>query len=405
MDKKQLRGYFAIPLLAFGALYLCSAQTNRKDPANIHHSFTGPTQTLKPTFRSDNKFKSKVDTIIQKATIPFINDTSKVGLSIGIYINGAVYYYNYGTTQKGKRSSPTNKTVYEIGSISKTFTGTLLAQAVKDKKVKFDDDIRKYLDGSYPNLEYEGEPIKLSHLVSHISGLPFFLPDNPNLFQNANFDTLPFTISRIQQNYSKQKFFEDLHAVHLDTIPGYKYHYSNAGAQLLKFILEKVYEMPYDKLLSEYITSPLKMQNTNSLYSKNDFTLLVKGYNDKGNLMPYNPQILDAAGGIFSTTSDMLKYLRFHLNEKNEVVALSHRVTMGEINDHAIGLNWQEQITSKKQKKIWQSGGTFGFSSYCVIYPEIKVGIVLLANESDPKAQGQLEGIAEEIVAQLNILK
>jgi serine-type D-Ala-D-Ala carboxypeptidase/endopeptidase len=97
--------------------------------------------------------------------------------------------------------------------------------------------------------------------------------------------------------------------------------------------------------------------------------------------------------------------LRFHLNEKNEVVALSHRVTMGEINDHAIGLNWQEQITSKKQKKIWQSGGTFGFSSYCVIYPEIKVGIVLLANESDPKAQGQLEGIAEEIVAQLNILK
>jgi serine-type D-Ala-D-Ala carboxypeptidase/endopeptidase len=402
MDKKQLRAYYAIPLLAFGALYLCSAQTNRKIPAIIHHSFIVKTQNLKPTFQSDNKLKSKIDTIIQKASIPFISDSSKVGLSIGIYINGAVYYYNYGTTQKGKRSSPTNKTIYEIGSISKTFTGTLLAQAVKDKKVNFDDDIRKYLDGSYPNLEYEGKPIKLSYLVSHISGLPFFLPDNPNLFRNANFDTLPFTISRIQQNYSKQKFFDDLHSVHLDTIPGYKYHYSNAGAQLLKFILEKVYEMPYDKLLSEYITIPLKMQNTNSLYSKNDFTLLVKGYNDKGNLMPYNPQILDAAGGIFSTTSDMLKYLKFHLNEKNEVVALSHRVTMGEINDHAIGLNWQEQITSKKQKKIWQSGGTFGFSSYCVIYPESKVGIVLLANESDPKAQGQLEGIAEEIVAQLN---
>jgi serine-type D-Ala-D-Ala carboxypeptidase/endopeptidase len=121
--------------------------------------------------------------------------------------------------------------------------------------------------------------------------------------------------------------------------------------------------------------------------------------------MPYNPQILDAAGGIFSTTSDMLKYLKFHLNENNEVAALSHKVTMGEINNHAIGLNWQEQITSKKQKKIWQSGGTFGFSSYCVIYPEIKVGIVLLANESDPRAQGGLEGIAEEIVAQLNNLK
>ncbi|ANE53378.1 hypothetical protein SY85_08010 [Flavisolibacter tropicus] len=371
----------------------------------MHHSFAGQTQTIKPIIQSDNKLKSQIDTIVQKATIPFISDTSKVGLSIGIYKNGEVHYYNYGTTQKGKQSLPTNKTVYEIGSISKTFTGTLLAQAVKDKKVKLDDDIRKYLDGNYPNLEYQGKPIKLSHLVSHISGLPFFLPDNPDLFKKPNFDTLPFTISKIQQNYSKQKFFDDLHTVQLDTIPGYKFHYSNAGAQLLKFILEKVYKMPYDKLLSEYITKPLKMQNTNSLYTKNDATLLVKGYNDKGKLMPYNPQILDAAGGIFSTTSDMLQYLKFHLDENNEVVALSHKVTMGEINDYAIGLNWQEQITSKKQKKIWQSGGTFGFSSYCVIYPESKVGIVLLTNESDPGSQHGLEGIAEEIVAQLNNVK
>ncbi|WP_071890962.1 serine hydrolase domain-containing protein [Flavisolibacter tropicus] len=405
MCKKQLKAFYAISLLAFGAPYLCSGQTNTKGPVNIHHSFAGQTQTIKPIIQSDNKLKSQIDTIVQKATIPFISDTSKVGLSIGIYKNGEVHYYNYGTTQKGKQSLPTNKTVYEIGSISKTFTGTLLAQAVKDKKVKLDDDIRKYLDGNYPNLEYQGKPIKLSHLVSHISGLPFFLPDNPDLFKKPNFDTLPFTISKIQQNYSKQKFFDDLHTVQLDTIPGYKFHYSNAGAQLLKFILEKVYKMPYDKLLSEYITKPLKMQNTNSLYTKNDATLLVKGYNDKGKLMPYNPQILDAAGGIFSTTSDMLQYLKFHLDENNEVVALSHKVTMGEINDYAIGLNWQEQITSKKQKKIWQSGGTFGFSSYCVIYPESKVGIVLLTNESDPGSQHGLEGIAEEIVAQLNNVK
>jgi serine-type D-Ala-D-Ala carboxypeptidase/endopeptidase len=368
-------------------------------------SFVGQTQTIKPTIPSDNKLKSQIDSIVQKATIPFTGDTSKVGLSIGIYNNGKVYYYNYGTTQKEKQRLPTNKTVYEIGSISKTFTGTLLAQAVKDKKVKIDDDIRKYLDGNYPNLEYGGKPIKLSYLVSHISGLPFFLPDNPDLFKNANFDTLPFTISRIQKNYSKQKFFDDLHTVRLDTVPGYKYHYSNAGAQLLKYILEKVYDMPYDKLLSEYITKPLRMQNTNSLFSKNDFKLLVKGYNDKGTLMPYNPQILDAAGGIFSTTFDMLQYLKFHLDETNEVVAISHKVTMGEIKDYAIGLNWQEQMTSSNQKKIWQSGGTFGFSSYCVIYPETEVGIVLLTNESDPKAQHGLEGIAEEIVAQLNKVK
>ena len=368
-------------------------------------SMVGLTQTVQPMIASDNKLKSHLDSVVQKATMPFISDSSKVGLSIGIINNGKVHYYNYGTTQRGEQSLPTNKTVYEIGSVSKTFTGTLLAQAIEDKKVKIDDDIRKYLNGSYPNLEYQSRPIRLSYLVSHISGLPFFLPDNPDLFKNPNYDSLPFTISRIQQNYSKQQFFEDLHSVRLDTIPGYKWHYSNAGAQLLKYILEKIYQRSYDQLLSDYITRPLKMQHTNSLYSKNDLALLVKGYNDKGKLMPYNPQILDAAGGIFSTTSDMLQYLKFHLDENNGVFALSHKITMGDINNYAIGLNWQEQMTSKKQKKIWQSGGTFGFSSYCVIYPERNVGIVLLTNESDARSQGGLEGIAEEIVAQLSSLE
>jgi D-alanyl-D-alanine-carboxypeptidase/D-alanyl-D-alanine-endopeptidase len=138
------------------------------------HPSLGQTQTVKQAIPTDNKLKSQIDTVVQKAAMPFIGDTSKVGLSIGIYKNGKVYSYNYGTTQRENPKLPTNKTVYEIGSISKTFTGTLLAQAVKDKKVKIDDDIRKYLDGSYPNLEYQGKPIKLSHLVFFLTILTYF---------------------------------------------------------------------------------------------------------------------------------------------------------------------------------------------------------------------------------------
>lgn len=361
------------------------------------YSNIGKAQTIKHVIPTDNKLKSQIDFVVQNHAMPFMKDSSKVGLSIGIYRNNKMYYYNYGTTDKNKTKLPTNKTVYEIGSISKTFTGTLLAQAVIEKKVKIDDDIRKYLDGDFPNLEYQGHPIKLNHLVSHISGLPFFLPESPDLFKNANFDTLPFTISKIQNNYSKQKFFDDLHNVHLDTIPGYKFRYSNASAQLLKYILEKVYNTTYDALLKKHIAEPLKMKNTTSIFLNNSKGLLVKGYSQKGNIMPYNPQILDAAGGIFSTTADMLQYLKFHLNESNDVVALSHKPTKGDINDYAIGLNWQERVTSEKNKKIWQSGGTFGFSSYCVIYPELDIAIVLLTNESDPNAQNGLEEISDKI--------
>jgi serine-type D-Ala-D-Ala carboxypeptidase/endopeptidase len=363
----------------------------------LSYSCIGRTQSEKQHIPDDNLMKTSTDSVVQKSVLPFMSNSLRVGLSVGIYQGGKTNSYHYGSTQKGEQILPTNRTLYEIGSISKTFTGTLLAQAVKDKKVNIDDDIRLYLDGSYPNLEYQGYPIRLSHLLSHISGLPNLLPDIPNLFENTNPDSLPFVITRIQNNYSKKKFLSDLHKVKLDTLPGYDFHYSNSGAQLLKFILEKVYKKPYADLLTRFILLPLGMNATNSLFKKNDVKNLAKGYNSKGSLMPYNPQILDAAGGIFSTIPDMLQYIKYHLNEENEVVALSHKPTVGDIADYAVGLNWQEKLTEKKNKKIWQSGGTFGFSSYCVIYPELNIGIVLLTNEADRTAQGGLEEIADEI--------
>lgn len=358
---------------------------------------SGLTQIKSQTISNDNLMKTEIDSVIQKQALSFINGEARVGLSIGILQADKAFFYNYGSTQKDKNILPTNKTIYEIGSISKTFTGTLLAQAVIDKRVKIDDDIRLYLDGNYSNLEYQGQPIKLSHLVSHISGLPNLLPDIPNLFDKTNPDSLPFVITKIQNNYNKQKFFKDLHKVKLDTIPGYNFGYSNAGAQLLKYILERVYKKSYAELLNTYILQPSKMKTTTSIFKNIDKKNLAKSYNNKGKLMPYNPPMLVAAGGIYSTTSDMLKYLEYHLNEENEIVALSHKPIVGEINDYAIGLNWQERLTEKKHKKIWQSGGTFGFSSYCVIYPEQKIGIILLTNEADRNAQRELDKIADKI--------
>jgi CubicO group peptidase (beta-lactamase class C family) len=280
--------------------------------------------------------------------------------------------------------------------------GTLLAQAVKDHKLKMNDDIRMYLSGSYPNLEFKGSPIRLYQLVSHISGLPFFMPDSPILFKNPNYDSLPLVITRIQQNYSKQQFLEDLHKVKLDTVPGFKFRYSNAGAQLLKYILEQVYNKPIDKILEINIYRPLAMGNTNMVFAKNNTRLLAKGYNEKGIQMPYNPPMLDAAGGIYSNVTDMLYYLKFHLNELDEVVTLSHMITTGKINDYAVGLNWQEQLNGDRKRKLWQSGGTFGFSSYCVVYPELDIALVLLTNEADQKAQGELEEIADKIYQKIS---
>jgi CubicO group peptidase (beta-lactamase class C family) len=89
--------------------------------------------------------------------------------------------------------------------------------------------------------------------------------------------------------------------------------------------------------------------------------------------------------------------MKYHLNEDDEVIRLSHRPTWGDIQYYASGLNWQMKKTPAGRRKIWQSGGSFGFSSYCVIFPELRLGIVLLSNESDQNSQGRLNALADEI--------
>ena len=118
-----------------------------------------------------------------------------------------------------------------------------------------------------------------------------------------------------------------------------------------------------------------------------------KGYNVNGKLMPYNNSW--AAGGISSSTADLIKYIKFNLNENNPAVSLTHKPTWGNINYYAMGLNWQ--MDKKENLRIFQSGGTAGFCSFLVFYPEMNTGIVLLANESDKDSQGELSKAGEKI--------
>lgn len=119
------------------------------------------------------------DTLVNRLGETFMKDKRAVGLSIGVYNNGATSYYNFGTTEKGKTIQPTQNTVYEIGSVTKAFVSLILANAIIEKKVQLNDDVRKYLDGNYPNLEYKRKPITLEQLANTTSGIPNWLPETP----------------------------------------------------------------------------------------------------------------------------------------------------------------------------------------------------------------------------------
>ncbi len=346
---------------------------------------------------TDNTLGGWMDTIVQNAVLPFMQDTSRVGLSIGIVNNGNTYFYNYGTLEKGTHKLPTHETIYEIGSVSKTFTGFLLARAIIDRKIKLDNDIRQYLHGRYPNLSYQGQPIKIGHLVSHTSGLPPFLPHRPDLFQHAK-DSIPFLLAKLHAAYTKALFLRDLHHVTLDTIPGFNYRYSNTAAQTLGFILEKVYNTRFEELVKRYISDPLSMKQSPA-FIRSPNTWLAKGHDVKGNIMPYMPALMKASGGLRSSTADMVRYIKLQLQEENKVVALSHMPTQRYTDSTAIGFFWRINRVYNKFDKLWHTGGTFGFSSYCVLYPDTKTGIILLSNEFDETSQGGLIQIADKIFA------
>ena len=352
-----------------------------------------------PQIPTDNRLISHADTVVHNAVLPFFEVRSRVGLSMAICDKGKITYYNYGSVQKEKTELPTNNTIYEIGSITKTFCGVLLARAVTENKVKLNDDILLYLDEEYPYLAYKGSPVKLYQLLNHSSGLPFDFIDRKK-YKNMNADSVIYILADIASNYTRTQFFNDLHRVKIDTIPGIKLSYSNVAAQLLGFILEKVYKQPYPDLISNYITFPLKMSATAFQLSNNRMKKKkATGYNENGLPMPHFND--GAAGGLYSTTRDLLTYGKMHLNENNPVIKLTHEPTWGQIQYYAMGLNWQMQQKNEGYRRIWQSGSTVGFTSLLCVYPDLDIVMVFLTNEHDYNSEGALSSIEQNILKEL----
>lgn len=352
-----------------------------------------------PNSRTDNRLKTAIDSAVQRAVSHFMISGARAGLSIGIVTGDKHFFYNYGTTTKERDRLPDENTVYEIGSVSKTFTGYLLAKAITDRKLRLDDDVRIYLPGSYPHLEYMGKPIKIIHLVNHTSGLPPFLPDRPEIFKQSA-ESIPFLLDALYRNYTKEMFLADLGKVKLDTLPGYNYRYSNTAAQLLGFILENIYRQSYGQLLKRYLLNPLSMSQTETS-GKALTGKLAKGYDAKGTPMPRIPAIMTASGGLYSSAADMARYISFQLKETDMSVKFSHTFTQQYTDSSGIGIFWRINTDLGGVRRIWHTGGTFGFSSYCVIFPEKRIGFVLLSNEFDMTSQGALIEAAETLFREI----
>jgi len=290
---------------------------------------------------------------------------------IGIIKNGQVSIYSYGETVKGNNTLPNENTVYEIGSVSKTFTGTLLALQVLRGKVKLDDPIGKYLPDSVPQPVFDGVPVTMVSLSNHSSGFPRLAT---RMFKDAIDKRNPYA------QFSNDNLFHFVKHLKLERKVGDKYEYSNVGAGLLGVLLARNAKTTYAILLEREITLPLQMKDTKIQLTESMKSRFIQGYTkDLEAQGPWDFQDIAGMGGIRSTMHDMLIYARANLSKQptmlEKAMALTHQQTFS--GERSVGLGWH-----LNKNWVLHDGQTGGYHTLVALDPTAGIAIIVLSNVS-----------------------
>lgn len=322
-------------------------------------------------------------------------------VSIGVVYRGEEFIVHRGELEDGKKNPPDNETLYEVGSLSKTFAGTLVAKAVLEKKVDLDDDIRKYLPESYPNLAYNDEPIRVKHLLSHTSGLPNMLPLEASVvLQDFTRHSTPGKLNDVYKGYGQANFLKDLHAVKITASPGHTYSYSSVGTELTARMLESVYGVGFESLLVDYFSGEAGMANTRIVLNDEAMRKLAPGYHSDNavatSAMPKLPW--GASGNVKSTVPDMMKYIKFHLGG-NRIASESHKEIVKFDADFGIAYFWNINTGNQKLGTYYSHhGGVPRSQCYVYLVPKYDLGIFIITNQSGEKTASVMEQALDEIL-------
>ncbi|WP_437921762.1 serine hydrolase domain-containing protein [Sphingobacterium sp. LRF_L2] len=318
------------------------------------------------------------DFFIDSLANTYVKKGNAQSLSVAIFHNNKYKSFFYGETEKGNQTIPSENTLYEIGSISKVFTATLLADLVKKNTIHLEDSISKFLpDSISTNPSLKG--ITFQMLANHTSGLPR-LADNWNTIAGFNAKD-PYA------NYDRKALFSFLKNFKNSKTPGEEYEYSNLGFGLLGELLSIITKKPYIQLLQEVILTPLSLTNTTDKPDPKKQQVALKAYDEKGNETPsWNWKAMVGAGGLKSNVKDMMLFaveeFKMPQTELQHAMGLTREFTFFTPNNTDIGLAWH---ISMLDGLIYfhHNGGTAGSSSFLAISPDTKTAVVVLSNAAE----------------------
>jgi serine-type D-Ala-D-Ala carboxypeptidase/endopeptidase len=316
------------------------------------------------------------DSTIQALLEDRVGDGRAAGIVLGLVeADGSSRILYAGTAGPGRTLG--GESIFEIGSITKVFTGVLLADMARRDLVSLNDPVARHLP-SEVTVPARGEwQITLEHLSSQTSGLPR-LPDNLR----------PADVRNPYADYTTTQLYEFLAGYALPRDPGEQFEYSNLGVGLLGHALALRAGTSYEALLRERVLQPLRMEDTGITLSLAARTRVAAPHEAGGDTVPlWDLPTLAGAGALRSTTDDMLKFAEAALRGSGPVPdairdAMRPRAAAG-TPAMSIGLGWI-RLATDGATIVWHNGGTGGSRSFLGVVPAAGTAVVLLTNSGGP---------------------
>lgn len=351
--------------------------------------------------------------VVDASVKPLMQQQSIPGLVVGVVKDGKVQYFNYGVTSKDAKQPVSENTLFEIGSVSKTFTATLAGYAVASGKLTLTEPASQYLPALRGG---KFDHISLLNLGTYTAGgLPLQFPREADNTQHM--------ISYFQQWKP-------------DFAPGTQRLYSNPSLGLFGYLAAQSLKLPFDQVMEKTLIPKLGLKHTFVTVPKSQMNLYAQGYGKDGKPVRVGPGAMDSeAYGIKTSASDLLHYVEVNMRPATLDPVLQQAITTTHTGYYTVeamtqGLGWEmypypiklDALVEGNSTKMavephpvnWltppqaphadtlvnKTGSTNGFGAYVAYVPSKGMGVVILANKNYPN--GERVKVAHAILSALD---
>ncbi len=331
---------------------------------------------------------SSIDQYVQTA----LQKSHGAGISVAVVHDGKIVLAKgYGLANVELSVPATENTVYQIASVTKTFTATAINMLVDEDKLKLDDKIVAHL----PDLPAAWKEVTIRQLLSHTSGI-------------KSYTSVKDFFKTSRKDYDRREILDLVAKAPLEFTPGEKWNYSNTGYFLLGLLIEKVTGKTYGDFMAERIFKPLGMTQTRV----NDLHAIIpnraQGYTWNGKELRngeyVSPSQPFAAGMLVSTASDLVKWDAALDSEKllknSSLKRMWTPATLAKGELAKYGLGWELGDLNGHRRQS-HGGGIPGFSSQLARFVDDKLTVIVLCNSDQCNAGLIAQGIARRIVPSL----